>query len=222
MTTAEEIRRSLIAFFITESLPFRAIESPHLRRICPDLPTAKALSEIVESQAKKVKEEIITILQGAKTISIHIDKWSSKTFHHYLGVCVTCSLADEKLHTFTLECKHTEVAAIMMQVIQEYKLDHRIVQAVTDSEPINPKAFDLLGIVWRPCLCHVLNLLCGSFLKSVKLFLDPTLELAGKLHKSNKWRAFIDQTESTLKMVPSYIETRWYSVTNLLEAIVQL
>lgn len=98
------------------------------------IPCYETLREtLIPAKKKKTRDAIDGALQTIKTLCAHIDIWSSKSMHGYLGISVSGITTDFSCFKAYLACKHmtgshTGVAILRVyeEVVQSWGLQDKV------------------------------------------------------------------------------------------------
>ena len=72
-----------------------------------------------------------------------------------------------------------------------------------------------------PCICHVINTRIGAFIKGISEIISPILQLESDL-STPSFKLFLEKNKSSRKSIPSFSKVRWFSLSEMLSAIVFL
>lgn len=104
------------------------------------------------------------------------------------------------------------------EVLENYGISGKIKFACTDDGANMVKSFDFINLQRIPCVCHCINTFITHFIEAIRdqVFV-PIFSEQSSLSKSAVFRQFC-ANDPTIKLtsIPSYTQTRWYSVFELL------
>ena len=224
-----DVEKHLVDFVVTQGLSYRLIENEHLTHICDSLPSRKQISEDVESYATDIKAEIKQSISKCTKVSIMIDEWTSRRNDKYLGVTMQC-LINEKIELFTLahtyldaeSCTATFIAGKLDSILQEYGIRDKVEFLVTDAANVMQATAKILKFNWFPCVCHQINLMTSKLVEALSTCLKPVYDLQNVINSSQSFTAYARKKNSLRTSLPTFTPTRWYSITDLLEATVKM
>ncbi len=140
-------------------MPLATVERSGFNKFCkiilPEnlhLPSRRTLGREVNEMYVAHKQLLIDDLQNAKYVSITADLWSSHK-RSFMGMTVHY-LDSKTLHRISkiLVCRrftfsHTgdKIAALMMQVLREFNITHKVTSCVTDNASNFVKAFKMIN-----------------------------------------------------------------------------
>ena len=220
----------MFAFFLLKNgLSFRLVEDPIIQEMFPHMYTRKEQSDLCTEMAKKIREHLTLRLQSAIYISVAIDEWTDKKMRRYLGVHAHCTFAFEWKH-FTLGflpliSVHADAEALSnltIKCFQSYSIDAKVDYIVSDTTAVMPRTTELCCKKWSPCYCHIMNLTIGDFTEALSGLIDPILSLQRNLSMSTGFTSFCSASNSSITRIPSFTQTRWYSMYDMLYAICEL
>ena len=134
-------------------------------------------------------DDIRTCLPAAGKVSLAAVEWTSPNKHRFLAIVaywISDSWQMEKVQSGVAKIRGSHMGANMAQIINNflarYGIQDRIVGFTTDSagnngtltEALN-NAWSLLSVEWCPlenhipCMAHVVQLILGAFMSSVKM-----------------------------------------------------
>ena len=157
---------------VKQMLPLSLVDSEEFRDLLKQLdprfecPGRKYFSQTaIPMKSTLVKEQIITDLQNATSISCTTDGWSSITAEPYVSLTVhfitpTWTLRTYCLRTIYLPDSHTadNIAMIIRNILSEFNLQISAVTSFTTDNGANMKAaIRKLEITRIPCFGHILH-----------------------------------------------------------------
>ena len=216
---------------LLSGLPFSFIENRQLQLLCPLAGTRQNLSVLCSRVAEDVRRNIKCHLQpGGNIIWVTIDEWTDKNSQLYLGVNAFIKtrannieqvcLAHQPLSAISNDALY--IAGILQEMFDNYFPRSKIEGLVTDTTNLMPAIAHQLNIKWRPCYCHIINLLMQSFVQSLYNKLDLLFVIQRTLGSSTIFHNYIVQQNATVTSLPSYTETRWYSLYKLIKNVLTL
>lgn len=191
-------QRLLVEWIVTESLPFRLVDSPGFRALCcylnPQIETQQAIlsrnsirSRIV-AQFHHHHQRVIDVLRRAPgQIHFAFDGWRSGSRHNVYGL--TCFFRDaltdqpRKIVLGMPEVRGSHdgavIGAAMVDLINQYKIGHKVGYFTLDNASNMDTAMDFIGNAYKfdgrrrrgRCFGHIINL-------AAKALLDPSASLS--------------------------------------------
>lgn len=139
------------------------------------LPTREALTKMISNKAASSRQALKEILRN-KSVSLTLDKWSSRSQHSYLGVTAHYIDDNWELCKVTLQCKRCntpesraqDILTLFNNVLSDYNISFQnIVCVVSDTEATMNSFGDLiegLDVYWVGCVCHILDLVSKNWI----------------------------------------------------------
>jgi hypothetical protein len=218
----------LVRWVVHDNIAFHKIESRRFRDLIiylnpsteNSLPTDKTLKAWLIQAFKLGKDDVLRQLQRSiGKVTMSFDLWSSRNMLVLLGICVHFLDMDGRYQSFLLalpeqEGTHTgvNIAANIMEIIREFRLQDQIGWFVCDNASNNETCLEelgsILGFDWKQrrlrCMGHIINLIArqilfgddpDAFETGVEMAQDPKMELllwrrqgpVGKLHNIVIW-----------------------------------
>ena len=228
-----QIEKGVLArkMVLLNGLPFSFIENPQLQQICPLAGTRQNLAALCSRVAEDVRRNIKAHFQpGGNIIWVTIDEWTDKNSQLYLGVNAFIKtrvnnvekvcVAHQPLSAISNDAPY--ISGILQEILDNYFPRSKIEGLVTDTTNLMPAIAHVMGLKWRPCYCHIINLLMHSFVQSISDLLEPLFIIQRTLGSSTVFHNYLIQQNTTVTSLPSYTQTRWYSLYKLLKNVLIL
>jgi hypothetical protein len=180
-----DAKGQMLMLLLENDWPFRVVESPRLRSMTGITVSRQLMSGYAAEVRTKVQAALTTLLYDAKPgeIALTFDEWTDARMVEYLGIKIHSVCKEEHkvrcLSHFPLDgdsATGERLAEIVAKVLNLHQIRDKIHFAVTDGASVMGKTVRLLGITGLSCWCHVLNLMLGDILKSVRADLDPIFD----------------------------------------------
>jgi len=162
---------------IGDQRPLSALRTDPWRRLMVDLrgsyvpPAPPIVRDMVDQWTDTTRDEIIEQLAGVTAVAITTDVWTSGAHAGHVGVTAHWIHPIKwELHRRCLAVRHCKtphtgprLAAIVESVLDEYKINDKLVSITTDSVRVNEAMFDALRVRWpnalhMRCASHMTNL----------------------------------------------------------------
>ncbi|TRY79435.1 hypothetical protein TCAL_05894, partial [Tigriopus californicus] len=182
-------------------------------------PFKKTLRDsLIRDMYQEDQESLMNHLYKASCVAITTDGWSSRNMTAFLAI--TCHFFDEE--TSTLECKIMDCSRIkgshtaenlrsrILTSLVQYKVEKKIVCAISDNAANIQKALGTLSFPHQPCYSHLLNLVVKKSLYAVIVLL---LLISLRICTSS--------LVPTPKKLMAKVETRWNSTFMMLERFLE-
>ena len=111
--------------------------------------------------------------------------------------------------------------SLILPILETYKILEKIRVCVTDSGSNMISACDGLPFIRLPCICHVLNVLMSSFIKSGMNIFSHIFNIQREMN-TPKFITFLINKNSIRRSIPYYSQVRWYSLAELIHALMEL
>ena len=177
------IRRTLLLFLITASLPFRIVENMYFMKLinllCPffTIPNRRSLAgpcldETYEAIIFQIKNKV----KLAKTITATTDLWTSIQKLPYIGITIHFYDDNFKFHNYTICIDHltgshngSNLNEKLISKFEEWNIFENVRFIVTDNGKDICKAVSLSENVGHiRCMGHLLNLMVRKIIKKDK------------------------------------------------------
>ena len=187
------ILEALTALIISESLPFRLVESPEFQVFCQTLnrqskqhiiTAHSSIPGLIDKSWLEKKDIIRRKVQSASSsIHLSLDIWTSPNSHLILGVCAHFVDKEDKLCKALLglpivgDHSGEEQFAILLPLLHDYGILKKLGAIIGDNASTNDVLCRLIdehfreqGEVWNAslrrirCLGHIINLAVNAFL----------------------------------------------------------
>ena len=239
---AERIQRSLVLFIIQNGLPFSLGDDEQLHKITTALPNHLVIRDTAISMAAEVGAIMKSMLAKAEYVTISCDEWSDRLMARYLGISAH-SMVDKFPRVFTIshsflattedERDHipaSQVAGMIYEVMKEYGVEKNSLLVVTGRAKVMRAAVECLNerrigeglppLQWANCICHALNSIMGKFVTLLQNRFRDITEFQKKL--SETFHSFLRRKNSSVTRIPAYVAVRWYSLFEMLNAMLEL
>ena len=165
------VRSHFVKWVVINRLPFNVGESEHFRNFCNSLNHSiefKVSGEYVRNEAVKKAAEIRPIVSSMlknQKVAITTDCWTSVANQSYISLTATYIDLEWNLVNLNLECSPfpgSHSANLLVPKIYDLLNMHSINRSdvcccVTDNEPTNNAAADLMTFPWLGCVDHLLE-----------------------------------------------------------------
>lgn len=221
----KKVTQMLIQFLLINSLPFILIEDSFLRTICNTC-DRKTLTNYVSLIARLIRNSVKSMLNAAQYVTIAFDEWTDGASRRYIGYTVHC-MYEWRFYEMTIEhfpirqlhITGTYITQITQKVLNDYGIYNKILIACTDNGTNMVKSFNTLPFQRIPCVCHCINTFVTHFIEALRdAIFAPIFSEQATLSKSTVFTQFCENMpDMSLSSIPSYTQTRWYSIYELLD-----
>ena len=223
------IANQIIRLIMLSSLPFRLVESEEFSSFSNFLPNRKEMSDLTEHVGGQVQEKVKEVLKEASAVYLSFDEWSDIQNNSFLGI-TSRALIGAEYKDFILGLKHCTqksdaeyINTIIQDTIISYDIQN-VTSCVSDNCNLMIAVGNKLPFMRFPCVCHILNLIMGTFIESAREHLQPIIKIVNLLEKSTNYQMFIN--DKGCKKVSSFCITRWTSfcctVNDIIETQLEL
>lgn len=211
-------------FILMKCLPFSVVNDQHFAALIPGLGTRKNMADLCTKTAGIIRHEMKARLQKSEHIWISFDAWSDPQLQTYLGINALCMynmaysnfmIAHKPL--ISQEKDAGFLSAVIHEVLEEYQIDKKVEGCVTDNANVMKAVASALEIQRRPCYCHLMNLIIRDFIDASQSKIGFLTVMQKTLSCSSKWQSFIMTSKANVLSLPSYTQTRWYSIFSLIK-----
>lgn len=236
-------------FIMKNGLGKNAIEDEDLRLLAPGLPGRKEFTQEIETEANIIIETLKQMLSNVRKTTLSFDEWTSLVNDRYLGITVHClyygrmkcmSLAHIPLiikdtgdEETDLTVRAADIGTLVQETINRYELDKKVSNIVSDNAAVmiasvkyinNQRSIaELDPLLWTPCCCHTLNLIIDVFVANIEHQINQFKAIQSRLGSSTKFTAYCRSMDNLkVHTIPTYVKSRWYSLFNMIKAIVTL
>ena len=182
----QELRQFLVDWIINDIQPINVVTNPKFRQLifqldpafilpCPE--TVKAIIHAAFNFSFSNLQQIIK--SQAKSVSLTLDLWTSKSRQGYLGV--TCSFLNSTfdLREFTLDIAyirypHTSnhILEALEDILTKWEIRDMVFTVTTDSGSNVKKAIrDMREVNWLKCTAHTLHLVVGKGMRPAEILI---------------------------------------------------
>lgn len=229
ITISEEIDRVICSKFkkmiLKTGKPFSMVSNQDMKSVLRFLGSRQDLSIKCGMIAQKVKTKIKYLLITSSFISISVDEWSDFNKKRYLGVTAKC-IQNGSISTYFLALKNIismhingeELNDTLNSILEDYGIDDRIMNAVSDNCNLMKNAFTYSSILRLPCTCHLLNLFLKAFIKPSEYIISE-ITAATRCLKSSVCYAALKYDYDDEPMVKNYNEIRWVSLFETFDSL---
>ena len=214
---------NLILHILLEGKPISNIESPFFQIICPELPNRHTLTRAVLQMIEPFKKVIIDQLKNTQNLYLCVDEWTDKLKRSFLGVTAqgVCANDVKKSVIFFQQINPAKVDGAFLQetifnLIHDFGIEQNFNGIISDNAGNMISAFDNEVFHRKCCLAHTLNLI----IKDIHLLFKDKMDILDQVRMKTKNSSIFSKICQTLNCpiskLPSYSETRWYSLYNLI------
>lgn len=236
-------------FIMKNGLGKNAIEDDDLKLLAPGLPNRKEFTQEIETEANVIIETLKQMLSNVRKTTLSFDEWTSLVNDRYLGITIHClyygQMKSMSLAHIPLIIKDTDdenpdlsvhaadIGTLVQETINRYELEKKISNVVSDSAAVmiasvkfinNQRSIaELDPLLWTPCCCHTLNLIVDAFVTKIEPQINQFKAIQSRLGSSTKFTAYCRSIDNLkIHTIPTYVKSRWYSLFNMIKAIVML
>lgn len=219
----ENINKKIIKLLIEVNAPISIVEKKEFREIFPTFYKDKAT---YDNQLDLIYNEIFmnikNYLYSTESINLYVDEWSRFGLN-FVGIfCSTyekdallaCGVPD------SLSRNSISISKYILENISKFHITNKIKFCSTDCAPNIANAITNLDVEWNPCCCHVINKAVEKALDKISI-LKNILKKVNILNKSTKLKQYMLMKNEDFLIVPSFSQTRWLSVGNILKRLIQ-
>lgn len=189
------------------------------------------LPAMYEECVNKVQE----LVNCGKAFCITTDAWTSINTVSFIGVTAHFLDKNFNLHSVLLDCssfdlRHTteNLAADLQRVCKKWKIENKVLFAVSDNAANIQKAIQSIGWKHMGCVAHTINLLVKDSLKGaeIRIIIEKVRETVTHFKRSNVSTEKLMKYQENLGKHPLKlileVPTRWNSTYAMLERFIQL
>nr|XP_043069341.1 E3 SUMO-protein ligase ZBED1-like [Drosophila bipectinata] len=221
--------------------PFSMVEDDGFRNLMQQMdpkykmPSRTFFREVMLPKIyKDLRKDLECELEGVQYVAITTDGWTSRANEAY--ITVTCHYVNKQFQLITAvlstaslltPTNHSamNIADTIRQVLNEWKLLHKVVTIVTDNDATMKKACEHLQIKHFPCFAQTINLLVKEILKLeiIRPILTKCKTVVAFMKRSSTAMAkFKDAQMVTPPLgLIQEVPTRWNSAFQMMERILQ-
>jgi hypothetical protein len=214
----------MLSIVVRTNLSFRVVEDPEFREITGSCFSGEAMSRTVGRVRAAMIDKIKDRLDAFDALVVTMDEWTDCREWRYLGIRVQGAsptafqhfcLAHWFIQSLTADAEH--LSDSLRFVLTHFGVLEKVQYVVTDTTPTMPATVHRLRKSWMPCFAHVFNLILCTLLKSFETILGPLMNIIPSLNGSTKWAFFVHNARYST--IPTWTQTRWYSMYELLEHV---
>lgn len=228
-----ERQHAAYMYIMSNALPFSTVEDSEFSQLMACRVDRHTFSDHVRQIADLVMNQI-TVQGNSIQFAVGVfDEWSDMAVRPFLGITIHCVMKATDHHLFAkvLSIGHVPLtsvhnnAPILADAIQTHFRDLNLPlpsKFVTDNAAICRAVCANLHVDNRPCFAHSINLILKDIYAQLKLDLSYVFDFAGSYGRSKCFVNFLQERESPLRALPTFTETRFYSLGKTLHHFVRL
>lgn len=224
------IKHAIYSFILTNGLPFRLIEDQYLSQLLQFKVSRQQIANDCDRVAQIIDHKLSAHIQNF-THSVGVfDEWTDNASRPYIGITLhgILEIDDEKYDHQMIVVGHIPIKQIHSthEAISETiknRFDELQIAIpnifVTDAGSTCEPAIHDLHSHKRECWGHILNLMLKDIHEELKTRLPEIFNVQKSFGKSSVFHAYMEQNGASRFSIPSYVETRFYSMSKLFEVI---
>ncbi|KAG8091272.1 hypothetical protein GUJ93_ZPchr0011g27031 [Zizania palustris] len=241
-------RDEIARYIVAEDLPIRQGESHHFERLvqrafCPQyrgVTRRTTKNDIVALYRSRLEELKRTFSTTHTSFAITYDIWTSQHQNtSYLSVVAHYLDNERQLNKrvigFKLMQSHTgsAIAEQILEVLQEFNLQDRIVSITLDNASANTTAMQILEpqlqsyiggyVIHQRCICHIINLITQAGMREIDALLSKIRRavrfIAGHTVVRARFREYCVAQQKKPRTFGVDIKTRWNSTYLMLREV---